>query len=49
VSVGAGEHLLDGSVDSGLRSRLIRREFDRIDADRNGAITLAEFRRYYSR
>jgi hypothetical protein len=49
VSVGAGEHPLDGSLDAGLRDRLIRREFDRIDADRNGGVSLAEFRAYYSR
>jgi hypothetical protein len=49
VSVGAGERLADGSPDAGLRDRLIRREFDRIDADRNGRISLAELRRYYGR
>jgi hypothetical protein len=49
VSVGAGEHPVDGSLDAGLRDRLVRREFDRIDADRNGEISLAELRRYYSR
>jgi hypothetical protein len=49
VSVGAGDHLADGSLDAGLRGRLIRREFDRIDADRNGGISLTEFRSYYGR
>ena len=49
VSVGAGDHLADGALDAGLRDRLIRREFDRIDADRNGGISLAEFRAYYGR
>jgi hypothetical protein len=45
----ASPTLASGQLSADLKARILRESFDRMDADRNGEIDLAEFRRFAER